>query len=613
MKYEKYQKQLREDWSNFFEDSNEESLLLEYRQDGTILNERDKERNHLIIALAKNRNLWKWIDKTYSIRKHEYYIAYKNSFFANTPLKEVFSIHTKEYINKLAGIAYWCKNNNTEEPLLKIIQKEHNKIYSRFKVGIKEIDIDRVIAERLSKIEKETKDESELLLEKNTQLEELITVMLFLAKTYDVELDGFIWKKLYAGYLSSLFSGIGGYFGIKQSIEECDKSELTKLTEDILEIDYKKIKKCKNLHELYNLLTVEQSRLARESSIIMGMNPVMHESMDMIKEKVMKVVMSKDNKYVQTEDLMDEILERSAKEYCENIPTRDLGLLVSYFSLLPRVSGMEKEVLLDMPINMDMIFAAILYTVEDEYDSYVYRSKKITNKLRLQSLTSITIMAMFEHNKNLKLTALDNEEEIAVEVQKLASDIKEKDEEIAKLKEKIEEINKARKKEMNEVLNELELSKKNVKRLKKELEDSKENQTEFIALREYVYRNTLSESEIAVTFEDSIPLEEKINYLNERKVAIFGGHPNWVNKLKKILPNAKYIDTNAFSSRKFTRLDKYDLLVICNLFISHGLYWKVSEAIKNVKSKKVVIIDDINTDIIINNLYDAMKEYEATC
>ena len=51
-------------------------------------------------------------------------------------------------------------------------------------------------------------------------------------------------------------------------------------------------------------------------------------------------------------------------------------------------------------------------------------------------------------------------------------------------------------------------------------------------------------------------------------------------------------------------------LVICNLFISHGLSWKVSEAIKNVKSKKVIIIDDINTDLIINNIYNAIRQYE---
>lgn len=614
MKFEKYEKQIEKDWVNFFYDSKQEDdSILDYGQNGEIINDIDRERNHLIIALAKNRNTWKWIDKIYSLRKHEYYISYKNSFFSNTPLKEVFSLHTKEYINKLAGIAYWCKENNTEEPLLKIIQKEHNKIYSRFKVGIKEIDVDKVVAERLDKVKKQTKDDSELLLEKNTQLDELITVILFLCKVYDVETEGFLWRNLYTGYISNAFTGITGYLSAKKIIDSHQKSELINLTEKIFETKYKKIKKCKNLYELYNLLLVEQNHLSRKTSVIMNATPDIADSLNGIKEKIIDMVMLEGNAFTSAEDILEKILDDSATKYAESIPTRDFGLITSFFSVLPRVTGLEKEIFLDMPVNIDMIWKSIVYTLEKDYDKYVDEKKQITINTRLQVLASTTILSMLEYHKDLELKTLDSEDEMVVEIENLKNELKNKDEEIAKLKEKIEEINKNKKAQMNEVLNELDLSKKNIKRLKKEVEDAKKDHVEYLALKEYAYKKNLSESEIALTLNDEVSIDEKIKYLNDRQIAIFGGHPNWVNKLKKLLPDAKYIDTNAFSSRKFNRLDKYDLLVVCNLYISHGLFYKVGEAIKNVKSKKVIIIDDINTDLIINNLYNTIKEYETTC
>lgn len=619
MNFEKFNKEIEKDWYNFFDnveiDDEEGFGIIECptEKKADLKISEDKERNHLIIALAKNRNLWKWINKTYDVRKHEYYMCYKNTFFYKTPLKEVFSLHTKEYINKLAGIGYWCKNNNSEEPLIKIIQKEHNKLYSRFKVGIKEFDLDKFIAKRLGDIEKKSKDESEILLEKNNKLEELITVTLYLARVYDVEVTGFLWKKLYSEYMSGLFSGIKGYMSARAIVLNCDKAKLRNLTRDILELDYKKIKDCKNLNEFYGLLIIEQSSLARKTSDIMIANNRRLPSLENLRKEVFNIMMSKGDALCNADDILDELITRSSMEYVDNVPVRQFGSIISYFFTLPKISGLEKEVLLDVPINIDIIESAIVYTLEENLLDCLDGKKKIDNSMRLQTLTSITIMALFEYYKNLELTALDQEEEMVVEIDRLNSELSSKDEEIAMLKEKIEQMNKSKKNEIDGILHELDLSKKNVKRLKKELEVAKEDQVEFIALKEYVYRNSLSESELALTFDNSISIEDKIKYLNDRKIAVFGGHPNWVNKLKKLLPDAKYIDTNAFSSRKFNRLDKYDLLVICNLFISHGLSWKIGEAIKNVKSKKVIIIDDINTDLIINNLYDTMKEYEATC
>lgn len=609
---EKILKAIKKDLVRFFCIDSEDDSIKDVLEHMVLDLEGDMERNHMVLVLAKNRKSWKWIDKIYEARKHEYYRCYKDTFFSTTLLKEVYSTKTKEYINKMAGIDKWCRENNTEEPILKIIQKEHNKLYSRFKVGIKEFDLDRFIAKRLKDMEKEIKDKSQMLLDKHNQLEETITIALYLAHIYDVEITGFLWKKVISGYRDDLFSGLRAKIASKMFLDELGKDKIKELVKNILEVDYDKLKDCHNLDDFYNLITLEQSLIARKTSSIMC-NMELDPSIVDIDKAVMDTILSgKLPSMFDPEELASKIVDQSSKEYVSKINNTAMSNMIALLTNTSRNIGLDSEALIDIPLNMDIIEASILVCFEDKIDEYLNNQIKVDNTFRFKVLSAITIMSLFESYKSTTPHSFGQEEESNfLEIEELNKEIEEKDKEIALLRAKIDSLAKSKNQQIKEILDELDLSKKNIKRLKKEVDIAKENQVEFIAMKEYIYSNSISENEIAMTLDDSdVSIDDKVNYLNDKKIAIFGGHPNWVNKLKKILPDARYIDTNACSSRKFNRLDKYDLLVICNLFISHGLSWKVSEAIKNVKSKKVIIIDDINTDLIINNIYNAIRQYE---
>ena len=574
----------------------------------------DRERNHVIITLSKNRNAWRWIDKVYELNKCDYYKAYKETFFSDTPLKNVYSTKTKEYMNKLAGIDNWCRKNGTEEPLLKIVQKEHNKLYSRFKMGIKELDLDKFISKTLSDIDKKNKGKTtKTYLEKHNQVEEVISVALYLATIFDVTLTGFLWKKIMDTYIEDMFVGIKAQISTNEVLKEMDKTCIQTVIKEILEIDYKQLKECSNLYELYNIILLEQTEKAKKTASIMYNDSIEIPGVSDIGKMLAENILSGEAPcgVIDREMIVDVLLEENNKMFADKIHQTEYS---SYLSLLfnsLKTTGLDKEVLSDMPVNIGMIESALLVISKCDIEDLYKNKNKINNMLKLKLLVMITNMSMLENYKLIKPSNFgDEEEDNLIEIEKLNEKLNEKDLEINRLKQKIEDLEKSKEKQLLSVIQDLELSNKTVNRLKKELEEAKENQEEFIAMREYIYKNSV-EDEIAMTLDlDEISIEEKLNYINQRKIAIFGGHPNWVNKLKKLVPNAMYIDTNAMSSRKFTRLDRYDLLVICNLFISHGLSWKVSEAVKNVKSKKVVIIDDINTDLIINKIYDSIKMYE---
>lgn len=600
-----------------FSDTNEISklnMLSRYRNSHTTLYN-DAERNHLIITLSKNRRLWKWIDKVYDIKKYEYYKCYKETFFSDTPLKEVYSTKTKEYINKLAGIDKWCRDNNTEEPLLKIIQKEHNKLYSRFKVGIKEFNLDIFLAKKLQEIEKQDKNTTRVCLEKHNQVEEIIIITMYLAAVYNVEISGFLWKKIMDTYMEELFSGIRTKMSGEEILNIINKKDISLLVDKILEVNYIKIKNCKSLDEFYDLIILEQTEKVRKTASIMCNAPLDVSSIDDISQKIIGNILSGEAPCIFDKELIaNTILEETSNLIAGKVSHTGISHMVNLFFNSAKTIGLDKEVLMDIPINTNIIETALLVVTECKIEEYANNEKKIDNTLKLETLALITTMALLESYKSIKPHYFSQEEESQiVEIENLNKQLDEKDIEINRLKSRIENIEKSKNSQIKDLLDDLDLSKKKIKRLEKEVDDSQKDQQEFLAMKEYIYRNAMNEDEIALSMEiGELSIKEKINYINERKIAIFGGHPNWVNKLKKIIPDAMYIDTNACSSRRFNRLDRYDLLVICNLFISHGLSWKVSEAIKNVKSKKVVIIDDINTDLIINNMYDAIKLYEES-
>ena len=606
---------LKRDLPRFFNIDEEDEVLfgvfLNNHSDASLTHD-DIARNHLIITLSKNRRLWKWIDKVYEQKRYDYYKSYKETFFNDTPLKEVYSTKTKEYINKLAGIDKWCRDNNTEEPLLKIIQKEHNKLYSRFKVGIKEFNLDQFLSKRLQEVEKRSKSASNIFLDKCNQVEESVIISLYLATVYGVEVKGFLWEKIMDTYLRDLFVSLKTQMGAENILEGTDRKDITKAIENILDIEYSAIKFCADLNEFYDLILFEESEKAKKTASIMSATPLSIPSMDDISKRLNEVLSGGDPSMLGKEAIASTILDEGARMFAEKIGCSEVSNMVNTLFSCSKTIGIDKDVLVDIPIDTNIIESALLIVTDCEIEYYANNKKKVDNNLKLKFLSTITIMSLLEKYKHVVPHDFSQEDEAYIlEIENLNEQLNEKDNEIKVLKEKLANLEKSKEEQVQGLLDDLDLSNNNVNRLKKELEDSKENEQEFLAMKEYIYRNAMTDDEIAITMEmDELSIEEKIKYINERKVAIFGGHPNWVNKLKKLIPDAMYLDTNAMSSRRFNRLDKYDLLVICNLFISHGLAWKVSEAIKNVKSKKVVIIDDINTDLIINKIYDAIKLHE---
>lgn len=126
---------------------------------------------------------------------------------------------------------------------------------------------------------------------------------------------------------------------------------------------------------------------------------------------------------------------------------------------------------------------------------------------------------------------------------------------------------------------------------------------ELIVLRNFVYR--LENSTLDDDTED-ISLDEMKDALMEKHIVIIGGHVTWVNKLKKLFPEWKYIDTNAYKTVDGKMLDGKDMVYFFTDYMNHISYTKFIAA---VRERKIPFgyLTGTNIENTVKQIYDDMN------
>ena len=124
---------------------------------------------------------------------------------------------------------------------------------------------------------------------------------------------------------------------------------------------------------------------------------------------------------------------------------------------------------------------------------------------------------------------------------------------------------------------------------------------ELIALRNFVYRlenSTLDDD------TEGISLDEMKDALVEKHIVIIGGHVTWVNKLKKLFPEWKYIDTNAYKTVDGKMLDGKDMVYFFTDYMNHISYTKIIAA---VRERKIPFgyLAGTNIENTVRQIYDS--------
>ena len=101
-----------------------------------------------------------------------------------------------------------------------------------------------------------------------------------------------------------------------------------------------------------------------------------------------------------------------------------------------------------------------------------------------------------------------------------------------------------------------------------------------------------------------------IQVIAVRKVAIIGGHTNWISKVKKEFPNWKFFDAAVTRLNDAMVLDGTEKVYFFTNHISHGTYGKY---INLVRENKIPFgyLQTINIENVVKQIYnDFMEEIQ---
>lgn len=140
------------------------------------------------------------------------------------------------------------------------------------------------------------------------------------------------------------------------------------------------------------------------------------------------------------------------------------------------------------------------------------------------------------------------------------------------------------------------LLQKEIERLKKEIDKLNKDKKELLALRDVVLKE--EKEEISNSSNNIV--------IPPISAIIAGGHSNWHNKLKEILPDTfKYLegDNNNFDTNILNNIDH---VFIYTGYMGHGFYYKLINKCKNIDSN-IYYINSTSPEYVKEEIFNLVK------
>ena len=484
-----------------------------------------------LIALGNSRPLRKEIDKEYSKNKLEYYEAAKKAEIHKNSIIYTYPSAVTESITKLAGIYFWCMAQNNFASMEKFIKIGFKNVYDYFKKN-DVIDLHKFVPsifKNLKDVVKYTEQE----------LADLHSVLYWLC----------------LGFLKPCELGICED-DVRASIDRIYFGNIGH-NREILKIITKKYQQnINNLHSVYGL------NLKKSNN---------RKSLDMLFYDI--TILEEFN--------IDGITPAILRNYDKLRPLLGKQSISKYTFMFTRIFNLlgidsctfEQSELTTEEFNQ--IFA-LYFLSKDEY-------ALPDSERDLFLIALIYIKALIKEYQDTRLVYLANaREENYLDTLMLKKEIDEKLRLLRKEGARYNTENDQLKAKVDQLQTEMSRYERELTRMKRDMEQVESNKKELIALREFMF----DQSNEATQDTDIEPDEyaKTLEILNNKACAIIGGHPNWVRKVKEILPNYSYVDVESLN-RGLKYLDKKEIVFVNTDYNSHSLYHKVVAQLEKSETK----------------------------
>ncbi|MGG0731608.1 hypothetical protein [Bacillus paramycoides] len=520
----------------------------------------------LIIALGTAKHAHDLIDSCYDEREQEYYEAYRRSEFYIPRLHNGYTVSNQERIKKVVGLLQWAIDNEDDTSIIKVMKKGYRMAYNY------------VLQRKGSIILHEFLDDK---YRKN-----------FAKNTYE---DSYTFSQMhYISYVSVIM-----YNTIRQKKELVIHPMLKETLEDMVGGDSMKfpITITEAVSDVEDHFKDEEIiNLFNEYGIALKQkNHVFEDIIGQLTDKEKKIFKKLHSEDIKQTDFDDKVSRQGKMKFH------------SIFSAWVQYMGINYK---DLKMNVvfskeDIVRLFVIYKFFTK--EFNIRDEKYKDVIIFSFLNFWAVSKEYEYTKNKYL------EDIKETYYEELSDIKnellfQKEQLITKEKESqvkqqfVKQENKLLKKE-NEDLT------KKIKRYEQQLQEVKNNSIELLALRELLFDLENKEENIQYTHVSTeCRYSDITRYLNGKKCAIIGGHPDWQTKIKKDISSFVFINLDD-KSRNLSFLNKMEAVFIKTSYLNHSIYYKVISAV-NMSNVPIFYLNRTdNIEQTINEIYERVSSH----
>ena len=166
--------------------------------------------------------------------------------------------------------------------------------------------------------------------------------------------------------------------------------------------------------------------------------------------------------------------------------------------------------------------------------------------------------------------------------------------EIAELRKKLNR----KEQEVSQLREETKILKLHHKEAESLVEKYESEREELIALRNFAYKASLDDNDIA-----TIDKDQMISAISDLEIVIIGGHVNWINKLKKQFPKWMFIDPDAYKTVDGKMLDSKAKVYFYTDYLSHITYNKFIAAVRE-RNIQFGYLASVNIDYVTRHIYE---------
>lgn len=207
-------------------------------------------------------------------------------------------------------------------------------------------------------------------------------------------------------------------------------------------------------------------------------------------------------------------------------------------------------------------------------------------------------LLMKSYNSSIELYHKTNQETLFDELRIKEEKLHQISESLQEKEYKLDQLKQEMIKTVSHISEECETLKSQNKKMLIEIEQLKKGKSELDALREFMFSQQTEDEQDWLNVETDSSCLEKISGI------VIGGHPNWQNKMKELLP-----DSWTFISGEKRKFDKKllekDIIIFNTNFLNHPLYYFVMD---NMENKKICYVNKSDCNACLNEIIKATEK-----